>query len=62
MLEKQNNKERGFKMYWLHGNDKTWAEMTPQEQKACLIFVGVVVIGLAVYGIYYYFKKKKKDK
>ncbi len=49
-------------MYWLHGNDKTWAEMTPQEQKACLIFVGVVVIGLAVYGIYYYFKKKKKDK
>lgn len=43
----------------LHGNGKTWAEMTPQEQKACLIFVGIVVIGLAVYGIYYYFKNKK---
>lgn len=43
----------------LYGNGKSWAEMTPQEQKACLIFVGIVVIGLAVYGIYYYIKKKK---
>lgn len=46
-------------MYSLHGNGKTWAEMTPQEQKACLIVVGILVIGLAVYGIYYYIKKKK---
>lgn len=43
----------------LYGNGKSWAEMTPQEQKACLIFVGIVVIGFAVYGIYYYIKKKK---
>lgn len=46
-------------MFSLHGNGKTWAEMTPQEQKACLIVVGILVIGLAVYGIYYYIKKKK---
>lgn len=44
----------------LHGNGKTWAEMTPGEQKACLIVIGILVIGLAVYGIYYYFKKKKE--
>lgn len=43
----------------LYGNGKTWAEMIPIEQKVSLIFVGIVVIGLAVYGIYYYFKKKK---
>lgn len=46
-------------MFSLYGNGKTWAEMTPQEQKACLIVVGILVIGLAVYGIYYYIKKKK---
>ncbi len=43
----------------LYGNGKSWAKMTPEEQKACLIFVGILVIGLIAYGIYYYIKKKK---
>ncbi len=43
----------------LYGNGKTWAEMTPEEQKVCIVVVGILVIGLIAYGIYYYFKKKK---
>ncbi len=43
----------------LYGNGKTWSEMTPEEQKACLIVVGILVIGIIAYGIYYYIKKKK---
>ena len=47
-------------MYFLHsGNGKTWAEMTPEEQKVCLIVVGIMIIGLIAFGIYYYFKNKK---
>lgn len=46
-------------MFTLHGNGKTWAEMTPEEQKACLIVVGIMVLGLVAYGIYYFFKNKK---
>lgn len=36
-----------------------WAEMSPEEQKICLIFVGILVIGLTVYGVFHYFKDKK---
>lgn len=46
-------------MYLLHGNGKTWAEMTPQEQKACLIVVAIMLLGIIVYGIYYFFKNRK---
>ncbi len=46
-------------MTMLYGNGKTWAEMTPQEQKTCLIVLGIMALGLVVYGIYYYFKNKK---
>jgi len=41
------------------GNGKTWAEMTPEEQEVCLIVVGIMLVGLAIYGIYYFFKNKK---
>lgn len=48
-------------MFTLYGgNGKTWAEMTPIEQKTCLIVVGIVIAGLIVYGIYNYFKNKKE--
>ncbi len=48
-------------MFYLHsGNNKTWGEMTPEERKICLIFIGIVLIGLIGYGIYYYFKNRKK--
>lgn len=43
----------------LYGNGKTWAEMTPTEQKVCLVVVGMIIVGFIGYGIYYYFKKKK---
>lgn len=46
-------------MFSLHGNGKTWAEMTPEEQKVCLIVVGIMALALAIYGIYYFFKSKK---
>lgn len=46
-------------MSLLHGNGKTWAEMTPEEQKVCLIIVGIMALALAIYGIYYFFKSKK---
>lgn len=41
------------------GNGKTWAEMTPEEQKVCLIIIGIMALALIVYGIYYFFKSKK---
>ena len=47
-------------MYSLYGSGKTWAEMTPEEQKICLIVMGIIVLGLVAYGIYYLFKKKKE--
>lgn len=48
-------------MYTLYGgNNKTWGEMTSEERKICLIVVGVVIIGLIGYGIYYYLKNRKK--
>ena len=46
-------------MFSLHGNGKTWAEMTPEEQKICLIVVGIMALALVIYGIYYLFKRKK---
>lgn len=47
-------------MFTLYGgNGKTWAEMTPEEQKICLMVVGIMFLGLAIYGIYYFFKNKK---
>lgn len=48
-------------MYTLYGgNNKTWGEMTSEERKICLIVVGIIIIGLIGYGIYYYFKNRKK--
>ena len=41
------------------GNSKTWAEMTPQEQKITLIVIGIMLLGLIIYGIYYFFKSRK---
>lgn len=46
-------------MSLLHGNGKTWSEMTPEEQKVCLIIVGIMALALVIYGIYYFFKSKK---
>lgn len=46
-------------MSMLYNNGKTWSEMTPEEQKVCLIIVGIMVLGLIIYGIYYFFKSKK---
>ncbi len=46
-------------MLSMYGNGKTWAEMTPEEQKMCLIVVGIMVLGLVAYGIYYFFKNRK---
>lgn len=47
-------------MFTLYGgNGKTWAEMTPEEQKICLIVVGIMALALIIYGIYYFFKNKK---
>ena len=48
-------------MLTLYGsNYKTWADMTPLERKTFLIIIGIIILGLACYGIYYYFKNKKK--
>lgn len=41
---------------------KTWSEMTSNEQKTFLIIIGIIVVGLIAYGIYYYFKNKKDKK
>lgn len=41
------------------GNGKTWAEMTPEEQKVCLIILGIIALVVVIYGIYYFFKNKK---
>lgn len=46
-------------MSMLYNNGKTWSEMTPEEQKVCLIIVGILALGLIIYGIYYFFKSKK---
>lgn len=42
------------------GNGKTWSEMTPEEQKISLIVIIILVLGLIAYGIYYYWKSKKR--
>lgn len=48
-------------MFTLYGGSgKGWSEMTPTEQKVCLIIVGVLVLGLIAYGIYNFFKNRKK--
>lgn len=39
---------------------KTWSEMTSEEQKAFLIIMGIIIVGLITYGIYYFFKNKQK--
>ena len=47
-------------MFTLYGgNGKAQAEMTPEEQKIYLIVFGIMLLGLAIYGIYYFFKNKK---
>lgn len=47
-------------MFTLYGaNGKTWAEMTPQEQKVFFIIIGIMLLGISAYGIYYFFKNRK---
>lgn len=38
---------------------KTWSKMTSEEQKAFLIIMGIIIVGLIAYGMYYFFKNKK---
>lgn len=47
-------------MSMLYNNGKTWSEMTPEEQKVCLIVVGIMALAVIVYGIYYFIKKRKE--
>lgn len=47
-------------MSMLYNNGKTWSEMTPEEQKVCLIIVGIMALALVIYGIYYFFKNRKE--
>lgn len=54
-------KEGVDKMFTLYGsNTRTWADMTPEERKVFLIIMGIIILGLIVYCIYYYFKKRNK--
>lgn len=47
-------------MFTLYGeNSKTWGKMTTEEPKICLIVVDIMLLSLAIYGIYYFFKNKK---
>lgn len=43
------------------GNTTTWADMTPEERKIFLIIIGIMVVALAIYLIYDFIKKKKKE-
>lgn len=45
----------------LSSNGKSWAEMTQVEKNTLFIVLGIIVIGAIGYGIYYYFKNRKKD-
>ena len=48
-------------MFTLYGsNYKAWVNMTPEERKTFLIIIGVMILGLACYEIYCYFKNKNK--
>lgn len=48
-------------MFTLYGsNTKTWSDMAPEERKAFLIIIGIIILGVICYGIYYYFTHKKK--
>lgn len=38
---------------------KRGGEMSPQEQKISLIVMGIMLLGLIAYGIYYFFKNRK---
>lgn len=46
-------------MSMLYNNGKTIWEMTPEEQKVSLIVMGIMVLPVIVYGIYYFIKKRK---
>ena len=55
------NKEGVDKIFTLYGsNTRTWAEMTLEQRKVFLIIMGIITLGLACYGIYYYLKNKNK--
>ena len=47
-----------FTMYG--GNGKTIWEMTPEERKTTLIVMGIMILIVAVIGIYYFFKNRKE--
>lgn len=40
-------------------NYKARVDMTLEERKTFLIIIGVTILGLACYEIYFYFKNKK---
>ena len=35
--------------------------MTPEEKRTFWVLMGIFLLGLSIYGIYYYFKHKKED-
>ncbi len=43
------------------GNNKKWGEMTVEERKICLVILGIIILGIIGYEIYYYLKGKYKD-
>lgn len=38
-----------------------YMSMTPEEKKTFFILMVILLLGLGIYGIYYYFKNKNKD-
>lgn len=49
-------------MFTLYGgNGKRWAEITPQEQKIALIVMGIILLIIIAYGIYFFFKNRKDN-
>lgn len=48
-------------MFTLYGgNGKPIWEMTPEERKTTLIIMGIMLLGIIIYGIYYFLKKRKE--
>lgn len=38
-----------------------YISMTPEEKRTFWVLMGIFLLGLSIYGIYYYFKYKKED-
>lgn len=39
----------------------TYMNMSPEEKKTFWVLMGIFLLGLLIYGIYYYFKHKKDE-